>query len=307
MPRPRFRLGLRTVKTTLAVIISLFIASLFGELSIFPALASIAVMSRTFEEGLIECRNQAVGIFIGGVFGCVTATAFPDPPIWGIGLGILLIMVACASFNVVFSCSLSCAIFIVACMTEEHLVIINTLIRLFHTAIGLITGLLINYLIVPYNNSEKIYDLMEELLDSLPSYLDQSIFHHLYPDLVPIDTVIERLHYEMTIYRHQRFLRQKLHRDEYAYMSGCLQLAERIHQELTLLCRMDRTGIPDEDNLFQLKCLNLEIPESWPGPYICTEDEKTVTNYHLKKLLEARGFLTQMLHDRPQKKDISAK
>ena len=163
MPRPKFRIGLRTVKTTLAVILSLFVASLFGELSIFPALASISVMSRTFDEGLKECRNQAVGIFLGGVFGCVTATAFPNPPIWGIGLGILLIMVACASFNVVFSCSLSCAIFIVACMTEEHLVIPNTMIRLFHTAIGLIIGLLINYLIVPYNNSKKIYDLMEEL------------------------------------------------------------------------------------------------------------------------------------------------
>lgn len=274
MPRPKFRLGLRTVKTALAVIISLFITSLFGELSIFPALASISVMSRTFDEGLRECRNQAVGIFIGGVFGCVTATVFPNPPIWGIGLGILMIMVACSSFNVVFSCSLSCAIFIVACMTEEHLVITNTLIRLFHTAIGLTTGLLINYLIVPYNNSKKIYDLMTELLEELPAYLDQSILHQLYPDLTPIDTTIERLHYEMTIYRHQRFLKQKLHRDEYTYMSGCVQLAERIHQELTLLCRMDRTGTPDEDNLFQLRCLNLEIPENALSIIHCTEGPK---------------------------------
>lgn len=302
MPRPKFRIGLRTIKTTLAVIISLFIASLFGELSIFPALASVSVMSRTFDEGLRECRNQAVGIFIGGVFGCVTATAFPNPPIWGIGLGILLIMVSCASFNVVFSCSLSCAIFIVACMTEEHLVIPNTLIRLFHTAIGLVVGLLINYLIIPYNNSEKIYDLMEELLDTLPAYLDQSILHQLYPDLSPIDTTIERLHYEMTIYRHQRFLRRKLHRDEYTYMSGCVQLSERIHQELTLLCRMDRTGMPDADNLFQLRCLDLDIPEVWPVETICTEEETVVTNYHLKKLLDARAFLQQLLDERPNQK-----
>ena len=77
MPRPKFRLGLRTLKTTIAVIISMFITSLFGTLSIFPALAAISVMSRTFDEGLRECQNQAVGIFIGGLFGCVTATAFP--------------------------------------------------------------------------------------------------------------------------------------------------------------------------------------------------------------------------------------
>ena len=306
MPRPKFRLGLRTLKTTIAVIISMFITSLFGTLSIFPALAAISVMSRTFDEGLRECQNQAVGIFIGGLFGCVTATAFPNPPIWGIGLGILLIMVACASFNVVFSCSLSCAIFIVACMTEEHLVIYNTMIRLFHTAIGLITGLLVNYLIVPYNNSTKIYALFEELLHDLPVYLDQCIFHNLYPDLSPMDTIIERLHYEMTIYRHQRFIRQKLHKDEYTYMFGCLQLAERLHQELTLLCRMDRTGIPNEDHMFQLRCLNLTIPEHWSENCGFSDEETIVTNYHLEKLLEARAFLQEMLDNRPYKKEISA-
>lgn len=299
MPRPRFRIGLRTVKTALAVIISLFIASLFGELSIFPALASIAVMSRTFDEGLKECRNQAVGIFIGGVFGCFTALLFPNPPIWGIGLGILMIMVACASFNVVFSCSLSCAIFIVACMTEEHLVLINTLIRLFHTAIGLIVGLLINYLVVPYNNSAKIYELMESLVDDSLVYLEQCIFLQLYPDLTPIETLIDRLHYEMTIYRHQRFLRQKLHRDEYTFMSGCAQLAERISQELILLCKMDRTGPPDAANMQILIEVGFQLPESGIPEYACTEQETVVTNYHLKKLLDARAFLKQLLADRP--------
>lgn len=300
MPHPKFRLGLRTIKTALAVIISLFISSLFGDLSIFPALAAIAVMSRTFDEGLQECRNQAVGILIGGLFGCFTAMVFPDPPIWGIGLGILLIMVACSSFHLVFSSSLSCAIFIIACMTERDLVIPNTLLRLFHTSIGLIVGLLINYLIVPYNNSRRIYQLMEELLNELPTYLDQCVLHQLYPDLSPLNLKLEQLHYEMTIYRHQRFLRRRQHQAEYTYMSGCVQLTDRIHQELTLLCSMDRTGIPDENNLFQLRCLDLEPPEAGIPDYGCTEEDHIVTNYHLSKLLEARGFLRQLLDERPQ-------
>lgn len=300
MPHPRFRIGLRTVKTALAVILSLLISSLFGELSIFSALAAIAVMSRTFDEGLQECRNQAVGILIGGLFGCFTATVFPDPPIWGIGLGILLIIAACSSLHVVFSCSLSCAIFIVACMTEPELVIPNTLLRLFHTAIGLLVGLLINYFIVPYNNSRQIYRLMEELLAALPPYLDQCMLHQLYPDLRPMDLKLERLHYEMTVYRHQRFLRRKQHRAEYTYMYGCVQLAERLHQELTLLCSMDRTGIPDNDTLCQLRSLGLELPEGGIPNYGCTEEDNIVTNYHLKKLLEAQGFLRQLLENAQQ-------
>ena len=298
MRRPRFRIGLRTVKTALAVIISLFITSLFGEVTIFPALSSIAVMSRTFDEGLLECRNQAVGICIGGLFGCLTAILFPDPPIWGIGIGILFIMAACSSLKVVFSCSLSCAIFIVACMTEPELVIPNTLIRLYQTAIGLSIGLLINYTIIPYNNSKKIYSLMEDLLNDLPNVLNKRVILGLYPDLTPMDTQIDRLHYEMTIYRHQRFIRRQAHRNEYSYMSGCLQLAERIHQEMTVLCQMDAIGVPDADNNRQLRAIGLEIPES--GFAMCSKNDKDhiVTNYHLHMLLQARLFLLELLQNR---------
>lgn len=297
MRRPRFRIGLRTVKTALAVIISLFITSLFGEVTIFPALSSIAVMSRTFDEGLLECRNQAVGICIGGLFGCLTAILFPDPPIWGIGIGILFIMAACSSLKVVFSCSLSCAIFIVACMTEPEQVIPNTLIRLYQTAIGLSVGLLINYTIIPYNNSKKIYSLMEDLLNDLPDVLNRRVILGLYPDLTPMDTQIDRLHYEMTIYRHQRFIRRQAHRNEYSYMSGCLQLAERIHQEITVLCQMDAIGVPDADNNRQLRAIGLEIPES--GFAMCSKNDKDhiVTNYHLHMLLQARLFLIDLLQN----------
>lgn len=302
MRRPHFRIGLRTVKTALAVIISLFITSLLGDVTIFPALSAIAVMSRTFDEGLQECKNQAVGICVGGICGCLTATLFPNPPIWGIGIGILFIMVACSSLKVVFSCSLSCAIFISACLTEAALVIPNTLVRLYQTAIGLAVGLLINYTIIPYNNSQKIYSLMEDLLHSLPEYLQQRVLLELYPDLTPMDTQIERLHYEMTIYHHQRFLRKKQHRDEYVYMSGCLQLAERIHQELTALCRMDAIGIPDADNFLQLRGLGLEIPEGSFQNRLPDEQNDVVTNYHLKMLLSARIFLIQLLESRPKKK-----
>ena len=298
MQRPRFRIGLRTAKTALSVMISLFITSLFGELTIFPALASIAVMSRTFDEGLRECRNQAVGICIGGIFGCVTVFLVPNPPIWLMALGVMVIIILCASFHIGFSCSLSCAIFIVACMTDQSLVIANTLTRLFHTAIGLIVGLTINYLIVPYNNIQKIYELFQQLIDLLPNYLEQCVLRGLYPDLTSMDTLLERLHYEITIYRHQRFLRKRIHRDESIYMNGCLQLAERIQQEMKALCNMDCIGQPDTDNFLQLRCLGLNAPETDLPPRPTTQQDDTVTNYHLQKLLEARGFLIRLLQDR---------
>ena len=299
MPRPHFRIGLRTVKTALAVMISMFIASLLGDLSIFPALSAIAVMSRTFEEGLRECRNQAVGILIGGLFGIAISLIYPNPPIWVMSLGVMAIIFVCASIRVVFSCGLSCAIFIVACMTDPSLVIPNTLTRLYHTAIGLATGLVINYAILPYNNSRKIYDLLQELIDSLPAYLDQRIFQGLCPILDPMDQLMARMEYEMTIYRHQRFVNKKKQREHTAYLGGCLRLSHRIHRELEVLCALDDPGRPDPDCLQQLQDLGLQLPDTGlpiPG----TEPENDIVlNYHLHKLLDARRYLQELLDTRP--------
>lgn len=298
MSHPRFRLGLRTLKTALAVMIAMFLASLLGTTSIFPALSAIAVMSRSFDEGLRECRNQAVGILIGGIFGIAVSLLCPEPPIWAMSLGVMSIIFVCASIRVVFSCGLACAIFIVACLTEPSMVIPNTLTRVVHTAIGLTTGLVINYAVLPYNNSKKIYALLQELVDSLPSYLEQRIYQGLCPLLDPMDQLIDRLEYELTIYRHQRFLNRKHQQEQIAYFGGCLRLSHRIQRELAVLCALDTPGQPDSDCLRQLDALGLRLPET--GIPISNSDPAAdvVLNYHLHKLLDARRFLQELLDQR---------
>lgn len=295
MHQPRFRLGLRTVKTALSVMLSLYLASLFGELSIFPALAAIGVMSRTFDEGLIECRNQAVGILLGGLFGCFAALALPEPPIWVIALGVMVIIFVCSSFHIGYSTSLSCAIFIVACMSDPDAVVQSVLIRLFHTAIGLGTGLLINYLILPYNNSRKIQELLRQILDSVPVCLNALYDPHAHPNLEPLDAKMDQLQYELSIYRHQRYRNKRLHQEEFSFFTGCAQAAELLHQDLLVLCRMNVIAPPDAENQTLLVCLGLSAPPYSPT---ISQEECIVTNYHLRRLLDHHTQLTRLLETR---------
>lgn len=292
MHQPRFRLGLRTIKTALSVMLSLYLTSLFGSLSIFPALAAIGVMSRTFDEGLLECRNQAVGITIGGLFGCFAALALPEPPIWAIALGVMVIIFICASFHVGYSTSLSCAIFIVACMSDPDEVVRSVLIRLFHTAIGLSTGLLVNYLVLPYNNSAKICQLLAQILDTIPGSLSAIFEQQERPDTAFMDTLMEQLQYELSIYRHQRFRNKWLHQEEFTFFTGCAQTAQRLHQELIVLCRMAAIAPPDEENRTRLMCLGLQISGDSSD---ASQEETIVTNYHLRHLMEYHTQLTRLL------------
>ena len=288
-------IGPRTLKTALAVVFSMVLASFFGELSIFPALSAIAVMSRAFTDGLQECRNQAVGITIGGILGCHTCLVCPDPPILLMGVGVVVVIFLCTSLHVAFSCSLSCAIFIIACMTEPNEVVASTLTRLFHTAIGLSVGLSINYLIVPYDNRAAMVRLLRRLLELLPDYLHQCLYQGLHPDLTALEDILDTVHRELATYRRQRFRRRAFHQQEAAYLAGCCQLAERAVHELTALCTLDAVGTPDPSNLQRLTVLGvLPEPLALPGKP-CDSDTDTVTNYHLRMLLDAAGFLEGLL------------
>lgn len=279
------------------MVLSLFVASMLGDLSIFPALAAISVMSRTFEEGLMECRNQAIGILIGGLFGFLIGEFYPEPPIWLIGLGVMAIIVLCASFRIGFSCSLSCAIYIVACMTPQTQIVDNILVRLIHTAIGLGVGLAINYLIVPYNNSRQIYRLFRELTDLIPFYLEQRLFQKTVPDLAPIQLILDRLRYEMTVYRHQRYVHRN-QKQVYSHMTVCLQLAEHIFQQLQILCAMHLIGVPEPQQLIALSDLGISVPETLTTGK-GSQEACIVTNYHLQALLISRSKLANMLKDAP--------
>lgn len=290
--RTHVRVGLRTLKTALAVGIALYIVSLFGKISIFPALAAIAVMSPTFEDALRECRSQGVGILVGGVLGCLTVTLWPDCPIWFMGVGVILILSFCAARHLEYAGALSCCIFLAACVGASETVIMDTVQRLLHTAVGLAVGLGVNMLILPYDNRSRILQLLRQACDEVPAELGECILNHHYPDLSECETLVARLHYELRIYSHQLLDGRHDRTAETAYLSGCVQLAERMVQELFAISCMDSIGSPSRENCARLAALGMPVGCSM---YDECDEDIVVANYHLGKLLDSRDYLLMML------------
>ena len=66
MNRTKIHVGLRTVKTALAVTLALAAAGLFGSaMPIFSAIGAISAMSRTLGDAMKACLTQLVGCVIG--------------------------------------------------------------------------------------------------------------------------------------------------------------------------------------------------------------------------------------------------
>ena len=110
------------------------------------------------------------------------------------------------------------------------------------------------------------------------------------PDLEPAVALLRSLDRELELYHAQRFLRRQ---DDEAVLSGCRQLAQRMVQELEVICGMDSLGELNAANAERLRALGLDLPA--PAPRRCDPNDTVVMNYHLEKLLTAYDYLGELM------------
>lgn len=291
-------IGLRTVKTAIAVTIALFLSYLLGTPSpIFAGLGAIIAMTRVVREGFRAVRTQFVGLSIGGAVGFLVLLIDSTPSILLTGLGVLLAMVLCIHFKLYDVVSTAAIIALSACTSTDGNVMLNLAYRMLDTAIGLGCGLAINILVKPYNNRLRVVAKLYEIADFVPTLLDTCVLKQLYPDLAELEHCLHTLEAEFEIYRMQHFRSRRAHEKDAIHLEGLCRLAARIVHELSALANLDSFGTPTQKNLDRLLALGLEAPPAQCMPHRGTEEEDYVTNYHLEKALDGREYLLMMLDD----------
>ena len=134
---------------------------------------------------------------------------------------------------------------------------------------------------------------VHKLADAVPRCLEERFVRDLTPDLTPLITDLRALDVELDIFRRQHFRRRAAHDRDLCFLRGLDQLADRMVQELSALCTLDLTGIPDADNCRRLQELGLALPDF--SRRKSTDEVDQVCNYHLKTALQAREYLLELL------------
>lgn len=293
----RFRIGLRTLKTAAAVIISMMIVTSYGTTTsklIFAMLGAMAAMEHTFKESLESCLTQILGMFFGALAG-VLLLSLPLPPLLVVGIGIVFIITLYNVFHIRFSPSLPCLIVVVLCTTPDIQPFTYALGRFWDTAIGLVVGMVINTLIFPYNNSRQIRVTAECLEKELITFLEDMFDGdtHL-PNTEEMTHMIDEMQKQLQIFSQQWLLlylkrnRQKL--ENFQLLEG---KARQLVAQMEVLCRMDYPGRLNEDNRKQLKECGADIRDE---RVIDVEQEADiVTNYHVAQILTLRRELIDVL------------
>ena len=294
---PRPRIGLRTLKTAAAVILSIIIVDYYGATTskvILAMLGAMAAVQPTFTDSLESCLTQIVGVLFGALMGIVLL-ALPLSPLVATGIGIVLVITLYNAFRIRFSPSLPCLIVVTLCMGGELDPITYAVGRIWDTAIGLGVGMLINTLIFPYDNSRQIRDTMKALDSELIRFLEEMFDgDDELPDVKEMERITASMARQLQIFSNQKLLghlsRQKRQIEIFRL---CQSKARELLARMEILSHVGRLGRLDEENRRRLIACGADIRDQ--RPLDAVQEKDVVTNYHVRQILTIRRELLEAL------------
>ena len=301
MKRRKLRVGLRTVKTAVAIIIAMILVEPYGATSsrlIYAMLGAMAAVQPTFRESLETCVSQTVGVVVGIATGIVFLE-LPTGPLTSVLLGVILIIALYNMFYPSASPSLPCFILVMTCTDAELAPISYALGRIWDTAIGLGVGMLINMLVFPYDNRRKIQETMERLDKDILSFLEEMFDGDTQlPDADAMNAGIADLEKNLSIFANQRLLlhlrQQKQDLERYR---ACERMGRELVSHLEVLAQLEKPGRLSRENRRRLAAAcGSEVRD--PRKLDSVMEVDVVTNFHVSRILSIRRELLETLKGR---------
>lgn len=295
--QPKFHIGLRTIKTAIAVIVAMIIVEFLGTSEsklIFAMLGAMAAVQPTFKESVESSLTQIIGV----VFGAAIALLLQFlrlPPLVATGIGIVLVITLYNAMRLRFSPGLPCLIVVMLCIDPEEMPFFYALERVWDTAIGLLVGMLLNMLVFPYDNSRHIRNVAKRLNKDLILFLEDMFDgdDHL-PNIQQMTSKINDLDKQLTIFANQKlFWRLRRQKQELDAFQSFDNKAKILIAQLECLSLMSQPGILTRENRLRLEECGAQIRDT--RCLISPTEADIVTNYHVSQILDLRQELIDIL------------
>jgi uncharacterized membrane protein YgaE (UPF0421/DUF939 family) len=290
---PLPHIGLRTVKTTAAIIISMALVHFYGTTDskyIFAMLGAMAAMENTFRESLEACLTQVVGVAFGAVLSLLLLR-IPVHPVLQCAVGILLSITLYNRLHIRFSPTLPCMLIVMMCTSVDIQPIAYAVSRFWDTAIGLAVGMIINTLVFPYDNSRRIRETVESLDRDVIEFLEE-IFDgdNILPDPKKMIRKIDELEHQLQIFSKQKFLlHSQLQSKKLQQFRLCEANARQLVAHMEVLCHLAHPGILNNENRQRLIACGANIRDARELQLFREQD--IVSNYHVAQVLTLRQKL----------------
>ena len=293
----RFPIGLRTIKSALAIILSLVIVEQFGASTskvIFALIGAASAMETTFKASLKACFTQIGGVTFGALFG-IAMLYLPIDRYIAVGIGFILITTFYNSLHLTLSPVLPCIIIATVLTNSTITPATYVLGRLWDTTIGLAVGFTINMIFFPYDNRGKIRSVLQGLDKDIIQFLED-LFDgdEVLPKAEAMKRKVEGMEKQLALFANQRLIHHRKERKaDLSRLRSCDETAKHLMTELEALSLMERPGrltALNRERLERCGAIIRDQREAEPG-----NSEDIVTNYHVTQILALRRELREEL------------
>ena len=297
LKKPRLSIGPRTVKTAIAVILSMLVAELLGATEsemIFAMLGAMAAVEPTFTDSVESSLTQIVGVIFGAAIGLLMQL-ISIPSLVACGIGIIIVITVYNALLLRFSPGLPCLIVVMLCIGAEERPVMYALERICNTAVGLFIGMAINMLVIPYDNSRQIRKTARSLDKELRTFLENTFDgDDILPDAEIVTRMIADMDRQLTIFSKQKLLwRLRRQQEELSRFRIFENKAHTLVAQMKVLSQMEKPGRLSNENRELLEALGANIQDA--RQIDTATDVDIVTNYHVFQILRLRTELMEIL------------
>lgn len=188
------KIGMRTIKTAIAVILTLIICDVFNITNpFFAAIAAIIAMETSISGSLLIARERMYGTIIGASIALLFTFLFPVN-YFSIGLGVLIVIYICDLFQWQNTIKISTIVFIAILLGfEEDGQVQYAIYRTLDTLLGLTVGTLINYFVYPNKVDKPLNKTMDDLVQMIFKMLSDFDAHESLNDLNLMRSELRRM------------------------------------------------------------------------------------------------------------------
>lgn len=285
------KIGMRNIKTSIAVFICIIVLRFFNiKFPFYACIAAIITMEKTIYNSFKVGKNRVIGTTFGALVGMIFSLILPGNPFF-IAIGISLTIYICHSLGYKKSITIACIVFIaISTNLKGGSPISYSINRLMETVFGIMVAVLVNYFISPPNLRKQIYDSSSKIHKDLILLCGENFYNPNRENL-------------SILYKHIKSLEQSIsaYEEEYKSPSDNLNL-KRYEEGIGLFYKLyihlrivenikNKVSIPNETYEKINALANIPYKNSSTN-----EDEnlKNVFKYHMDKISEILNTLNNI-------------
>ncbi|MEG0641258.1 MAG: aromatic acid exporter family protein [Clostridium sp.] len=278
------KIGVRNLKTAIAVFISIILSNGFGFPSPFlAAITAFMLMETSVVNSYRSGKDRILGTLLGAVLGFLMCLIMPGN-VYLCAIGIILIISISIKFNWSSSVVTSSIIFISIMfgVVPGADPLKYSLISILGTFLGIVVALAVNFFIAPPNHTIKIYRSCQYLRDRTSDLIRQRLCFKETVDTSGFYTLIQTLQEELATHLHEI----RLSKDRPIDVDNINQFIfvhKHIYFHLKVLNELDQKYCLTQNNIDKIK----NIYGIDPKTNICVNgDDSIVFNYHAERILD---------------------